>query len=231
MKPFASLLSRLLASAFATVSLLAPAFGADPAASAAAAASAAPAAPVAAAAQAKPDIARGQQIATQVCQACHAMDGSRGIPVNPILQGQLPEYIVKQLTEFKAGKRVNPIMSGMAATLTDSDMRSVALFYASKQAQPGAAKDKELAALGERIYRGGIADRQVPACAGCHTPNGAGIPAQYPRVSGQNPDYTEAQLIAFRAGARTNGPMMLAIAAKLNDREIKAVTDFMAGLH
>jgi cytochrome c553 len=212
MTPFTPLLSRLLAIALACASAAAPAFGED------------------AKAIAKADLARGQEISTKVCAACHAADGSRGIPANPILQGQFPEYIVKQLTEFKSGKRDNPIMKGMAATLSDDDMRNVAAFYASKKAVLGAAKEKELVALGEKIYRGGIADRQIPACSGCHAPNGAGIPAQYPRVSGQNFDYSQAQLIAFRSGTRANGPKMNGVAAKMNDREIKAVADYIAGL-
>jgi len=183
-----------------------------------------------AAAPAKPDLAKGQAISAAVCGACHTADGSRGLPANPILQGQHAEYLVKQLTEFKAGKRVNPIMTGMAATLSEEDAKNVAAFYASKQAKPGFAKDKALVTLGEKIYRGGIADRQIPACAGCHSPTGAGIPAQYPRVAGQHSDYAEAQLIAFRSGARANSTQMTAVAAKLNDREIKAVADYVAGL-
>ena len=214
MKPFAPLLPRLLAAAVVAASLAAPAFGAETHA-----------------APAKPDLARGQEIATQVCAACHAADGSRGIPANPILQGQFPEYLVKQLTEFKSGKRENPIMKGMASTLSEADMKNVAAFYASKEAKPGFAKNKDLVLLGERIYRGGIADRQVPACAGCHTPDGAGIPSQYPRLSGQHGDYSEAQLVAFRGGVRNNSLQMTGVAAKLNDREIKAVADYMAGLH
>ena len=182
------------------------------------------------AAPAKPDVAKGQATSTAVCGACHANDGSRGSPANPILQGQHPEYLVKQLTEFKAGKRVNPIMLGMASTLSEDDMRNVAAFYASKQAKPGFAKNKDLVTLGERIYRGGIADRSIPACAGCHSPTGAGIPAQYPRLAGQHGDYTEAQLVAFRSGARANSAQMTGVAAKLNDREIKAVSDYIAGL-
>jgi cytochrome c553 len=182
------------------------------------------------AAPAKPDLAKGQATA-QVCAACHAADGTRGIPTNPILQGQHPEYLVKQLTEFKAGKRQNPIMQGMAASLSEEDMRNVAAFYASKQAAPGAATDKELVQLGEKIYRGGIAERNIPACAGCHSPTGAGIPAQYPRLSGQHTDYTMAQLNAFRAGSRANSAQMTGVAAKMNDREIKAVSDYIAGLH
>jgi len=181
-------------------------------------------------APAKPDLAKGQATATQVCAACHTADGSRGSPANPILQGQHAEYLVKQLTEFKSGKRANAIMAGMSAALTEDDMKNVAAFYASKQAKPGFAKDKDLVALGEKIYRGGIADRSIPACAGCHSPNGAGLPAQYPRLAGQHADYTEAQLLAMRAGSRGNSPMMKAITAKMNDREIKAVADYVAGL-
>ncbi len=181
-------------------------------------------------AAAKPDLARGQAIATQVCASCHTIDGSRGSPANPILQGQHPEYIAKQLAEFKAGKRENPIMKGFAAALSDADIRNVSAFYASKQAKAGFAKNKELVSLGERIYRGGIAERQVPACSGCHSPTGVGIPSQYPRLSGQHADYTEAQLVAFRGGTRNNNAQMTGVAAKMNDREIKAVSDYIGGL-
>ena len=177
----------------------------------------------------KADAAKGATLAA-ACQACHVADGSRGAPANPILQGQHPEYLVKQLTEFKSGKRANAIMKGMAAPLADDDMKHIAAFYASKSAKPGFAKNKDTLALGEKIYRGGIADRSIPACAGCHSPNGAGIPAQYPRVAGQHADYTEAQLVAFRGGLRTNSAQMTGVAAKMNDREIKAVSDYIAGL-
>jgi cytochrome c553 len=179
---------------------------------------------------AKPDLVKGEAISNGVCVACHANDGSRGSPANPILQGQHTEYLVKQLAEFKAGKRNNPIMRGIASTLSADDMRNVAAFYATKQAKPGFAKSKENVALGEKIYRGGIADRSVPACAGCHSPTGVGIPAQYPRLAGQHADYAEAQLVAFRAAARNNSTPMVGIAAKMNDREIKAVADYIAGL-
>ncbi len=176
------------------------------------------------------DLAKGETIATQVCAACHTSDGSRGAPANPIIAGQHPEYLEKQLAEFKSGKRNNAIMKGFASTLSDADMKNVAAFYAGKQAKPGFAKDKALVTLGEQIYRAGIADRAVPACAGCHTPNGAGIAAQYPKLSGQHTDYTESQLVAFRSGARANNAPMSAIAAKLSDKEIKAVSDYVAGL-
>ena len=180
---------------------------------------------------AKADLVKGEAIATQVCSACHTADGSRGSAANPIIQGQHPEYLVKQLTEFKSGKRDNAIMKGMASALSEDDMKNVAAFYASKQPKPGAARNKELVALGEKIYRGGIADRQVPACAGCHSPSGAGIPAQYPRLSGQHSDYTELQLKGFRDGVRKNNAVMTGVAAKMNDREIKAVADYLSGLH
>jgi len=181
-------------------------------------------------APAKPDPAKGQEKATQVCAACHTFDGTRGLPANPILQGQHPEYLVKQLVEYKAGKRANAVMSGMAGLLSDDDMKNVAAFYSAKQAKPGAAKNKDTVVLGEKIYRGGIAAKQVPACAGCHSPNGAGIPAQYPRLGGQHADYAEAQLVAFRSGARANSAQMTAIAARMSDKEIKAVADYVAGL-
>ena len=186
-----------------------------------------------AAAEAKPafkaDAAKGQQLAA-ACIACHVADGSRGLPANPILQGQHADYIVKQLTEFKGGKRKNAIMTGMAAPLSEVDMQHIAAFYGSKKAVEGAARDKDLLALGEAIYRGGILAKSVPACAGCHSPNGAGIPAQYPRLGGQHAEYTGLQLAGFRSGERANSAQMTAIAARLSDREIKAVSDYMAGL-
>jgi len=191
-----------------------------------------PAAPVAkaeAAKPAKPDLAKGEA-SFAMCAACHAADGNSAIPANPKLAQQHPQYLLKQLQEFKSGKRENAIMTGMAAALSDEDMKNVAFWLASKKAAAGAAKDKDLVALGERIFRGGIADRQVAACAGCHSPNGAGIPAQYPRLSGQHADYSAAQLTAFRDGVRKNSAQMSQIASKMNDREIKAVADYIAGL-
>jgi cytochrome c553 len=177
----------------------------------------------------KPDLAKGQAAAA-TCNACHTQDGSRGTPANPILQGQHPEYLVKQLIEFKSGKRKNAVMMGMASSQSEEDWKHIAAFYASKNAKPGFAKNKETVALGEQIYRGGILSKQVPACAGCHSPNGAGIPSQYPRLAGQHADYSESQLLAFRSGARANNAQMMTIAGKLNDKEIKAVADYLAGL-
>jgi cytochrome c553 len=190
---------------------------------------AAPALAAEATAAAKPDLAAGQA-ASATCQACHTADGSRGSPANPILQGQFPEYLAKQLHEFKSGKRKNAVMTGMAAPLDDAAIRNIAAFYASKQAKPGFARNKDTVLTGQQIWRGGIADRKIPACAGCHGPAGAGIPVQYPRLAGQHADYTEAQLLAFRSGARANNAQMTGVAAKMNDAEIKAVADYIAGL-
>ncbi len=196
-----------------------------------AAALAFPAAASESAAPAKPDPAKGEATATAVCGACHTFDGSRGSPANPILAGQHPEYLVKQLTEFKSGKRANAVMQGMAATLaTEADMKNVAAFYAGKSAKPGFATNKATVALGEKIWRGGIAERKVPACAGCHGPSGAGIPAQYPRLAGQHAAYTEAQLNAFRTGTRKNSAQMTGVAAGMTEGDIKAVADYIAGL-
>jgi len=178
----------------------------------------------------KPDLVRGEATYTALCVACHAVDGNSGTPVNPKLAQQHPEYLVKQLQEFKSGKRKNAVMQGFAAALSEDDMKNIAYWAASKKTKPGFAKDKELVILGERIYRGGISDRQVPACAGCHSPTGAGIPSQYPRLGGQHAEYTASQLTAFRDGVRNNNLPMTQVAAKLNDKEIRAVADYIAGL-
>lgn len=184
----------------------------------------------AAAPAAKPDLAKGEATYGAVCAACHGADGNSAISANPKLAQQHPDYIVKQLQEFKSGKRANAIMMGMSAALSEQDMKNIAAWLETKAAKKGFAKDKELVTLGERIYRGGIADRQIAACAGCHSPTGAGIPSQYPRLAGQHADYAVAQLTAFRDGVRKNNTQMTQVAAKLNDREIKAVSDYIAGL-
>ncbi len=225
------LLAPLLMAALLAANSSSP-FAQTPAAAPAAAApaAAAPAAAAAAPASAKPDLVQGEAKYTAVCLACHGTDGNSGIPANPKLAQQHPEYLVKQLQEFKSGKRPNAVMQAFAAQLTDADMKNISAFVASKKAKEGFAKDKALVAMGERIYRGGIADRQIAACAGCHSPNGAGVPSQFPRVSGQHADYTAAQLTSFRDGGRTNSVVMTQVASKLNDREIRAVSDYIAGL-
>jgi len=182
---------------------------------------------------AKVDTARGSQIASQVCVACHAADGNSPAAANPKLAGQHPEYLAKQLANFKENKtRKNAVMLGFAGALTPEDMANVAAHYAAQKPKEGAARNAATLKLGEKIYRGGVADKGIAACAGCHGPAGAGIPAQYPRLAGQWGEYTKAQLMAFRAGERQNDPqgMMRGVAAKLSDKEIDAVSDYIAGL-
>jgi cytochrome c553 len=187
-------------------------------------------------APAKVDPARGQQLAGQVCAACHGADGNATGPANPKLAGQHPDYLYKQLVNYvpkqgaKEAERANAIMAGMAAGLSDTDRRDLSAYFAQQPLKPSSARNKDLVTLGQSIYRGGIAEKQVPACAGCHGPAGAGIPAQYPRLGGQWADYTESQLTQFRAGTRKNSTQMMTISARLSDTEIKAVSDYIAGL-
>jgi len=186
---------------------------------------------------AKPDSAKGKSIASQVCAACHAADGNSVSPANPKLAGQAYEYLHKQLLNFKSqggkkAERDSAVMAGMTANLSATDMKDVAAYFASQKLKPATAKDKDLAALGQKIYRGGNTATGVVACAGCHGPTGMGIPVQYPRISGQFAEYLELQLKAFRAGTRGNDPngMMRGVAARMTDREIQAVAEYVAGL-
>lgn len=185
----------------------------------------------------KGDAAKGQAIASQSCAACHGTDGNSQVAANPKLAGQIPEYLYKQLANFKAlagkkAERDSPLMAGMVANLSTEDMRNLAAYYAAQAPKPGTAKSKDLVALGQKIYRGGIAAKGVAACASCHGPNGAGMPAQYPHLAGQHAEYTEAQLKTFRTGERANDPSnaMRGTAGKLSDREIQGVSDYIAGL-
>lgn len=188
-------------------------------------------------AKGKADPAKGKIIAETVCVACHGADGNSAASANPHLAGQVEEYIYKQLKNFKAvdGKpaaRNNAIMGGMAAPLSDEDMKNVAAWFASQKLKPATATDESKIALGQKIWRQGDFKKGVPACAGCHGPTGAGLPAQYPRLAGQFAEYTEVQLKSFRLDERANDPekMMRTIAAKLSDAEIKAVAEYAAGL-
>jgi cytochrome c553 len=165
------------------------------------------------------------------CITCHGPKGQSAIGTWPKLSAQHAAYTAKQLRNFKEGSRANPIMMGMSATLTEQDMVNIAAFLSKQPISQGVAQNKDTIQLGQSIYRGGIAAKGVPACAGCHSPTGAGIPAQYPLLGGQWADYSYAQLVAFSNGTRKNGPMMTTIAGKLSDQEMKAVADYIAGLH
>jgi cytochrome c553 len=185
----------------------------------------------------KGDPVKAQQLAKQVCSACHNLDGNSTIPANPVIAGQHPEYSFKQLLNFKAeggkpAERPSPVMTAIAASLTREDMQNLALYFGGQQAKPRTARDPELVKLGEAIYRGGVLSRNVPACSSCHGPNGAGIPAQFPRLAGQHAQYTVEELRKFRSGERANDPnrMMRLVAEKLSDREIAGLAQYVQGL-
>lgn len=172
------------------------------------------------------DASRG----VMACVACHGAAGNSTITLNPKLAGQHEAYLQKQLHDFKGPGRNNAVMTGIAKAMTDDDIRNVAAYLATQKPAPGAAKNKDTIEWGKKIFRAGIAEKNVPACAGCHSPNGAGIPAQYPRLAGQHQDYSVAQLTNFRTGARANSAQMTVIGKRMSDDEMKAVSDYMAGL-
>ena len=186
----------------------------------------------------KPDLTKAKQIADTVCAACHGADGNSPTAANPNLAGQGAEYISRQLQHFKAGIRVSPIMQPMAAPLTPEDMSALGVYYAQQKAKGGTARDAKLVALGQSLYRGGDAASGVPACSACHLPNGAGLPKNFPRLSGQYADYTYAQLKAFKNGERgsdpagkdTQGQIMAQVAQRMSDAQMKALADYTSGL-
>jgi cytochrome c553 len=191
------------------------------------------------AASSKPDLAKAGQIVNSVCAACHGADGNSFSSVNPNLAGQQAEYITLQLSHFKSGIRGNPVMAGMAASLSPEDMRALGVYFSQQTPKAAAARDPALVAAGQKVYRGGNAVTGVPACAGCHTPTGVGIPSRFPRLSGQYADYAYAQLKAFKAGERgmdkegkdVNGRIMGQVAGRMSDQEMRAVAEYTAGLH
>ena len=200
--------------------------------------SAAPAAQEAAPAKPAIDLAAGEALynggdATRgvvACITCHGPKGQSAVGTWPKLAGQHAAYLAKQLHNFKEGTRANAVMMGMAMPLTDQDMANIAAYLAKQTPSEGVAQNKDTIELGQSIYRGGIASKGVPACAACHSPNGAGIPAQYPRQGGQWAEYSYNQLMNFHEGTRKNIQMNM-ISSKLSDQEMKAVADYMAGLH
>jgi len=187
---------------------------------------------------AKVDLARAKQIVDTVCAACHGADGNSVASVNPNLAGQGAEYITRQLQHFRSGVRANSMMNAMISSLTPGDMVALGVYFSQQKPKGGTAKDPALVKMGQSIFRGGVAAAGLPACSACHSPNGAGIPKNYPRLAGQHADYTYAQLKAFRAGERgadkdgkdVQGRIMRAIAQKMSDEQMKAVADYTAGL-
>lgn len=190
------------------------------------------------AAPAKPDPVKGEALYSNgdaarglvACVSCHGAAGNSTISVNPKLSGQHEAYVVKQLNDFTTPARNNAVMSTFSKMMNADDMKNVAAYLSTQKPKAGAAKNKDIVELGKAIYRGGIAEKNVPACAGCHSPTGAGIPAQFARLAGQHQDYTVAQLTSFRTGARKNSPQMVTIAKRMSDDEMKAVADYVAGL-
>ena len=199
-----------------------------------------PGMPIAAAAEgtSKPDLAHAKQIVDTVCAACHGADGNSVAAANPNLAGQGAEYITRQLQHFKSGIRANPVMGAMAAPLTPEDMVALGIYFSGQKPKPGTAKDPTLIKTGQALFRGGVAAAGLPACSACHSPNGAGIPKNYPRLAGQHAEYTYAQLKAFKAGERgadkegkdVQGRVMAAIAQRMTDEQMKALADYAAGL-
>jgi cytochrome c553 len=184
------------------------------------------------------DAAKGEEIAMTVCVACHGPDGNSPTSANPKLAGQHASYLYKQMKNFKMGAdgkaaRVNAIMNGMIGPYGDEQMRDLAAYFSNQKQNGGEAKNRESLELGKKLFRAGDASKGLPACAACHGPTGAGLPVQYPRIAGQYPEYTEAQLKAFRNSERVNDPnsMMQMVAIKMTDAEVRAVADYIAGLH
>jgi cytochrome c553 len=188
---------------------------------------------------AKPDLAKAKQTADQICAACHGADGNSPTPANPNLAGQQAAYITAQLEHFKSGIRNNAIMAGMVTTLTSSDMQALGIYFSQQKPKAAGIRERELVLAGQKLYRGGNSATGLPACAACHSPDGAGIPSRYPRLGGQHADYALAQLKAFKAGERgmdkdgkdVNGRVMAQVAARLSDQEMRAVVQYASGLY
>lgn len=186
----------------------------------------------------KVDPARGEMIYNSgdaarnvaACVACHGAAGNSTIAQNPKLAAQHGAYVVKQMMDFRSPARANPVMSPIAKALSDEDIRNVAAYLEAQALKPGAARNKDTVEFGKQIYRGGIAEKNVPACAACHGASGSGIPAQFARLGGQHAEYTTEQLNKFRSRERTNSAQMVTIARRMTDDEIQAVSDYIAGL-
>jgi cytochrome c553 len=172
------------------------------------------------------DAARG----LPACVSCHGPGGNSTIATNPKLAGQVEAYVHKQLVDFTTPSRNQPIMTTYAKALTDEEKKNIAAYLATQAPQQGAARNKETVELGRKIYRGGIADKGVPACASCHGATASGIPVKYPRLAGQHQDYTLAQFEAFKSGARGNSAEMTAVSKRMSPEEMKAVADYIAGI-
>ena len=153
------------------------------------------------------------------------------LPDNPKLAGMDADYLMRQLADFKSGKRKSPIMGQIVATLDSASLRPVAEYYSEQKPAPGTPSEPALAAKGKLIYTDGIVASAVPDCGSCHGTDGSGD-AKYPRLAGQHASYVEKQLLAFKSGERNNDAkgVMAAVAQRMNDAEIRAVAQYLAGL-
>ncbi len=178
------------------------------------------------------DVAKGKTKSAS-CAGCHSADGNSAAPNFPKLAGQYESYVVKQLKDFRDGSRKDPLMSGQAANLSDEDMADLGAYYESQLLKANVA-DPELVSLGKRLYQGGNVDKGIPACMGCHGPNGGGNPAaKFPALAGQHDAYTLKQLEDFRSEKRDNdmNAMMRDIARSMSKYEMKAVSSYISGLY
>ncbi len=200
----------------------------------------------------KPDAAKGEALYNNgdmnrglaSCSSCHGAGGNSTLPINPNLAGQPYEYLIKQLLSFRPINAETPatrrgpdgadtVMSPFAKMLSEEEIHNVAYYLSLQKLDyevAATATNEDTMERGQQIWRGGLPDRHVPACAGCHGPNGVGIPGQFPRISGQYPSYIADQLKLFRSGDRANSPMMHDIGDRMSDSDIAAVADYAAGL-
>ena len=178
------------------------------------------------------ELASSKRIINNLCIACHAIDGNSAISANPKLAGQHAAYITKQLNNFKSGLRENAVMAGMVANLTETEMINLGRYFSEQVILLSSAQKNGVGSLGEDIFRAGIKNKGVAACASCHGPSGHGIPDKYPRLNAQHSQYTLSQLNSFRLELRKNDPesVMRTIAQKLTEQEMQAVADYIQGL-
>lgn len=182
----------------------------------------------------KADLEKAKLFVSQVCVACHGMDGNGTELVNPEfpkIAGKQVAYLLKQLNDFKSGKRQSDFMSGIVAGLSPDDMYSLAVYFAGQKSKQGLSKNPELVALGKKYYDEGNPETGVPACAGCHNPDASGTD-KYPHLAGQHAAYTYQQLKRFATGERENdrGLVMQSLAMRMSEQEMKAVSEYIMGM-
>ena len=182
----------------------------------------------------KQQLSKTNELVKNVCMACHGMDGnSLNGKIAPKIAAQNAQYLTTQLNKFKDGIRKNVLMQGIAASLSAEDMDNLGIYFSEQKLQLSAATSNGIGSKGERIFRAGIKDSGVPACASCHGPAGHGVPDLYPRLNAQHSDYILSQLNRFRVledQPGTASAPMRAISVRLTEEEMKAVADYIQGL-